>query len=71
MVKISRTGWLNLALRVPGGLLCAASMIALALDAVLLSGALALGAVLWALLWIGAHELFYPAINAWVDREPD
>lgn len=71
MVKISRAGWLNLALRVPGGLLCAAAMIALALDAVLISGALALGAWAWLLLWIGVHELFCPAINQWVRDEPD
>lgn len=71
MVKISRAGWLNLALRVPGGLLCAAAFVAMALDAVLLSFFLALGAVLWVVLWIAVHELFTPALSRWVRDEPD
>lgn len=71
MIRISRAALLNLILRVPGGLLCAAAMIALTLDAVLISFFLALGAVAWALLWIGVHELFYPALSQWVRDEPD
>lgn len=69
MITISRAALLSLALRIPGGLLCAAALISLALDALLLAFALALAAVLWGLLWIGAHELFYPAINRWVGDE--